>query len=646
MKTLVLMCVLASVFAGIAVASESYDGPGYPGGGNHPPGVGKHPPGVGRHGPAWSQWRAYRALQAWKKAITEDPEHILDTWVGPDVCNYTGVFCSPPEDPELAHLEVVAGIDLNGADLKGCLVPELGLLREISLFHLNSNRFFGTVPETFKYMKTLFELDLSNNKFSGTFPDVVLEIPNLEFLDIRFNKFYGKLPRELFAKPLDAIFLNNNNFDGELPDSFGHSNSSAIVLANNNLHGNIPKSISNLKDTLQEIVALNNNFHGTLPSNIGDLENVHLFDYSDNRIGGGLPSSIKDMSALETFVMSKNRLSGRVTAQLCSLDHLSSVILDDNYFNGVDPSCARLGDIISLKGNCLPGSGQKSSATCAAFYPASPKSSPPRPVSSPPPPPISSPPPPISSPPPPPVSSPPPPVASPPPPPTPSPPPPPVASPPPPPSPCPEGYRLGRNSGTCFKLVKEPKKWDEAEFHCRRHSGGHLAAVADWEELEDVGNMCSKVNETRFSDPGNPRGLGCYLGGRKPKITPATKGWSYPWSPCITFNQSFWNDGEPNNRGGCETCLAVKYESEEQAQNPDKLPYMLNDLSCDVPLPFICALKRCDDAGCAVPETCKTMGDMQASCSSDWSESLGYKCACSEGYKTEKSGITCVGKDD
>ncbi|KAG0628747.1 hypothetical protein M758_1G050100 [Ceratodon purpureus] len=435
MKTLVLMCVLASVFAGIAVASESYDGPGYPGGGNHPPGVGKHPPGVGRHGPAWSQWRAYRALQAWKKAITEDPEHILDTWVGPDVCNYTGVFCSPPEDPELAHLEVVAGIDLNGADLKGCLVPELGLLREISLFHLNSNRFFGTVPETFKYMKTLFELDLSNNKFSGTFPDVVLEIPNLEFLDIRFNKFYGKLPRELFAKPLDAIFLNNNNFDGELPDSFGHSNSSAIVLANNNLHGNIPKSISNLKDTLQEIVALNNNFHGTLPSNIGDLENVHLFDYSDNRIGGGLPSSIKDMSALETFVMSKNRLSGRVTAQLCSLDHLSSVILDDNYFNGVDPSCARLGDIISLKGNCLPGSGQKSSATCAAFYPASPESSPPRPVSSPPPPPISSPPPPISSPPPPPVSSPPPPVSSPPPP--VASPPPPVASPPPPPTPSP-----------------------------------------------------------------------------------------------------------------------------------------------------------------------------------------------------------------
>jgi hypothetical protein len=611
MKSALLVVVVVCVFAGIAVADDEFEffegGPPYPGGGDHPPGVGHHPLGVGRHAPVWSQWRAYQALQAWKRAITDDPQGILKTWEGPGVCGYTGVFCSPPLDPELSNLEVVAGIDLNGADLKGRLVPELGLLREIALFHLNSNRFSGTVPDTFKYMVTLFELDLSNNKLSGTFPEVVLEIPGLNFLDIRFNKFEGELPRGLFSKPLDAIFVNNNDFHGDLPDTFGQSNSSAIVLANNNFHGAIPKTISQLKETLQEIVALNNNFHDGLPSAIGDLENAHLFDWSENLIHGGLPSSVKDMSALQTFAMSKNRLSGKVTGHLCKLKELSAVVLDDNFFNREDPSCTRLGNIISLKDNCLPNvPDQKSNAVCAAFNP------PPHPPPPSPPPPS-------------------------PPPPSPSPPP---HSPPPPPPPCPDGYKLGRHSRKCFKLVEECKNWDDAEFYCRQQCGGNLAAVADWEELEDLGYLCSKVNETRNGK--FPRGQGCYLGGRKPNVSPPSKGWSYPLSPCVQFNQSFWNDGQPDNQADCESCLAVQYGSEAQW---DKLPYMLSDLSCDVELPFICTLKRCDHTGCDLAETCKSMGDKWASCSSDWNEAVGYKCNCSEGYQEDDSG-TCIRKQD
>jgi hypothetical protein len=613
------------------------DDPGFTKGGGHPPGVGHHPPGVGRHGPAWSKWRAFKALQAWKKAITDDPEGITATWVGPDVCSYEGVFCSPPLDPELSYLEVVSGIDLNGGNLKGTLVPDLGLLTEIALFHLNSNRFYGTIPDSFKYLKTLFELDLSNNHFSGPFPEVTLDIPNLSYLDVRFNKFYGTLPRGLFSKPLDAIFVNNNFFVGALPDTFGGSNSSAIVLANNNLNGKIPESISNLNTTLQEIVALNNDFYGGLPSDIGALNEVTLFDYSDNRISGGLPSSIRDMASLETFVMSKNKLSGTVTAELCSLHNLASVILDDNYFVGVDASCARLGDILSLKGNCVSGkSGQKSSATCAAFYsppgspsphtPTPPTPSHPPPVSSPPPP-VLSPPPPVSSPPPPPVSSPPPP--------------PPVSSP---PGGCPEGYKAGRKSGTCFMLVKEPKKWNEAEFYCQSQSNGHLAAAADWDELKDLGRLCYWSNETIYGDAENPLGLGCYLGGRRPyTISPTTKGWNYPLTPCVVFNQSFWNYGEPNNLGGYEGCLTVKFESRAQAQDPAKLPYMFNDLSCDVYLPFICALQTCEEVGCELPETCKSLGDSEAKCFSNGSSPVGYDCGCGESYVPDGSG-TCIAK--
>lgn len=61
--------------------------------------------------------RAYVALQALKKAIYSDPNDTTSNWVGEDVCSYNGVFCAPAlDDPSL---NVVAGIDLNNADIAG-----------------------------------------------------------------------------------------------------------------------------------------------------------------------------------------------------------------------------------------------------------------------------------------------------------------------------------------------------------------------------------------------------------------------------------------------------------------------------------------------------------------------------------------------
>jgi len=88
-----------------------------PGVGHHPPGVGHHPLGVGHHGIEFSQYRAFIALQAWKKAITDDPHGVTRTWEGPEVCDYKGVFCSPPENDEYSDIIVVSGIDLNHEDL-------------------------------------------------------------------------------------------------------------------------------------------------------------------------------------------------------------------------------------------------------------------------------------------------------------------------------------------------------------------------------------------------------------------------------------------------------------------------------------------------------------------------------------------------
>ncbi|CAI9782571.1 unnamed protein product [Fraxinus pennsylvanica] len=218
---------------------------------------------------------AYTALQTWKSAITDDPNGILRTWVGSNVCTYKGVFCADSQD---STGPVVAAIDLNHANLQGVLVKQLSELAGLSLIHLNSNRFSGTVPESFKEFSFLTELDLSNNKFSGPFPVTVLYIPNLKYLDLRFNSFSGSIPDYLFNKQLDAILLNNNQFDSELPQNLGNSPASVINLANNKFSGNLPFSLGYMGSRVKEILFLNNQLSGCIPEGVGLWSDLQVLD--------------------------------------------------------------------------------------------------------------------------------------------------------------------------------------------------------------------------------------------------------------------------------------------------------------------------------------------------------------------------------
>ncbi|KAF8022920.1 hypothetical protein BT93_F0435 [Corymbia citriodora subsp. variegata] len=408
--------------------------------------------------------RAYIALQAWKEAMFSDPLNTTGNWVGPGVCEYNGVFCSPAlDDP---NLSVVAGVDLNHADIAGYLPPELGLLGDLALFHINSNRFCGVLPESIKKLTTLYELDLSNNRFVGPFPRVALSLPQLKYLDIRYNDFEGKLPPQLFDQDFDAIFLNNNRFKSAIPENFGNSPASVVVVANNDLKGCIPRSVGKMANTLNEVIFTNNDLSGCLPPEIGMLGNVTVLDVASNSFTGTLSKSFQGLSTIEQLDISGNKMTGFVLGGICRLPKLLNFTFSNNYFNGEDQACeppSRRGVFLDDRGNCLPERPRQRSARtcvpvvskpvdcsrsrCRAPSPSNPKPpasmpSPPKHKLRPPPPPVQSPPPPVHSPPPPVHSPPPPPVRSltppvrspPPPPPIHSPPPPvPVHSPPPPP---------------------------------------------------------------------------------------------------------------------------------------------------------------------------------------------------------------------
>ncbi|XP_060191159.1 leucine-rich repeat extensin-like protein 4 [Lycium barbarum] len=312
--------------------------------------------------------KAYIALQAWKRVIYSDPKNTTANWIGPSVCNYTGIYCTPfPNDTKI---QVVAGIDLNHADIAGFLPEEFGLLNDLALLHLNSNRFCGILPLSLSNLTLLHELDISNNRFVGPFPHVVLSLPSLKYLDLRYNEFEGPLPSQLFSKDLDAIFVNNNRLTSVIPSNLGSSTASVVVFANNYFGGCLPPSIANFANTLEEMLLINTSLSGCLPPEVGFLYKLKVLDVSNNKLAGAVPYTIAGLAHLELLNLAHNMFSGIVPEGICVLPKLSNFTFSYNYFCEEQGICSNLtskGTLFDDRMNCLPEKPlQRSKKECDA----------------------------------------------------------------------------------------------------------------------------------------------------------------------------------------------------------------------------------------------------------------------------------------
>ncbi|KAF2173386.1 hypothetical protein M409DRAFT_48371 [Zasmidium cellare ATCC 36951] len=234
-------------------------------------------------------------LKKFGETVTSDPQGIIESWTGTDVCSWKGITCA--EHPD--GYQAVAGIDFNGYNLGANLRVKdlLDKLLDLTFFHANSNDFTGTVPDVSR-LEYLFELDLSNNHLTGNFPLSVLSAP-LTFLDLRFNELQGELPDDLFTKTdMDTIFLNDNNFSGKIPEA-GNISTLYITLANNKFEGSIPASFANIEG-LKEVLFLGNKLTGTVPEELCALE-LDVLDVSDNQLDttlGPKCQALKDKGVL------------------------------------------------------------------------------------------------------------------------------------------------------------------------------------------------------------------------------------------------------------------------------------------------------------------------------------------------------------
>ncbi|GFS41312.1 RING/U-box superfamily protein [Actinidia rufa] len=217
--------------------------------------------------------QAYIALQAWKRVIYSDPKNFTTNWVGPSVCHYTGVYCAPLPNATTTTT-TVAGIDLNLGDIAGFLPNELGLLSDLALLHLNSNRFCGLIPQTLSNMKPPLRARPQQQQICRPFPKCCPLPP------------FSPVPR--------------------------YPSASVLVFANNNFDSCLPPSIANLADTLEELVLINTNLSGCLPQEVGFLYKLRLLDVSSNKVEGPIPYSIAGLAHLEQLNLAHNRFSGIV----------------------------------------------------------------------------------------------------------------------------------------------------------------------------------------------------------------------------------------------------------------------------------------------------------------------------------------------
>ncbi|XP_020239349.1 uncharacterized protein At4g06744-like [Cajanus cajan] len=309
-------------------------------------------------------------IQTFKNTITLDPLGVTTTWVGPNVCNYTGFYCGNPPDNLTAT--TVSSIDFNGFQITApTLDGFIDQLPDLALFHANTNNFSGTISPKIANLKFLYELDLSNNFFSGVFPTSILKIPTLSFLDIRYNFFSGTVPPQIFMQTLDVLFINNNNFMLTLPNNLGDTPVVYLTLANNKFTGPIPRSIGKASSTLVEVLLLNNLLTGCLPYEIGFLGNVTLFDAGGNLLTGPIPWSFGCLKKVEQLNLARNFLYGQVPEVVCALGNLANLSLSYNYFTRVGPLCKKLiqRGVLDVRKNCIFGlPDQRSGRECMAFF--------------------------------------------------------------------------------------------------------------------------------------------------------------------------------------------------------------------------------------------------------------------------------------
>ena len=192
----------------------------------------------------------------------------LAAWYGVDVNNHGKV----------------TEIDLQGNNLRGTLIPEIGQLPELMRLWLDDNHLMGTIPVELTSLDKLTSIALANNEISGRIPAEIGRITTLQLLKLSGNNLSGPIPSEL----------------GNLAELF------SLSLASNELTGGFPAWVRDLRWLFR--LTLNDNQLtvdvATIPEHLQDLEELERFSIAGNNLTGCLPEALRDIKETD-FLFSR-----------------------------------------------------------------------------------------------------------------------------------------------------------------------------------------------------------------------------------------------------------------------------------------------------------------------------------------------------
>ena len=248
--------------------------------------------------------------------------------------------------------------NLNGNNLSGYLIPELGDLSELFFLEIQFSQISGNIPEELGKLKHLYHLNLSYNQLSGEIPTSIGQMTSLGALYLHENQLSGEIPSSIWLSNLTRIELNGNQLSGELPVNINNLQGLTYLdLSNNQLVGTIPTTLCELNN-LEVLYLGNNQLTGEIPEDIGNLKKLRWLKLGNNQLTGVIPESIKQCSNLNNIDLEQNQLHGDIMLDFF-INQCSSIMLGHNNLTGTIPvelaTWMDKNNTLDVSCNCLTG---------------------------------------------------------------------------------------------------------------------------------------------------------------------------------------------------------------------------------------------------------------------------------------------------
>ena len=272
----------------------------------------------------------------------------------PPWCSFKGVTCGSNSKDAKKYRRII-GINLTSLDLKGS-IPALDNLDQMTLFNLDNNSIYGTIPPglflcPYRYtvcLNSISRLDLSNNQLTGTIPRTLDYRTGLVVLNLGSNQLAGTIPSTIgILTNLKELHLDHNRLTGTIP-SFLRDKYRPI--------GTAPSTIIDLI-LLDPVSLFNNTLNRTIGSPLTNSTGLQILNLGSNRLTGTIPSSLGKLFELASLFLDNNILTGTIPPLVQS--KLGKVLLNDNFLTmGSLTSVPRStfsynASIIQVQNNCL-----------------------------------------------------------------------------------------------------------------------------------------------------------------------------------------------------------------------------------------------------------------------------------------------------